>query len=35
VQRPAYGRGGTVRSTPATEVELADLLLGADSWTVA
>jgi hypothetical protein len=23
-----------VRSQPATEVELADLLLGADSWTV-
>jgi 2-oxoglutarate/2-oxoacid ferredoxin oxidoreductase subunit beta len=34
VQRHVYGRGGTVRSAPATEVELADLLLGADSWTV-
>jgi 2-oxoglutarate/2-oxoacid ferredoxin oxidoreductase subunit beta len=34
VQRPVFGRSGTVRSTPATEVELADLLLGADSWTV-
>ena len=34
VQRPVYGRGGSVRATPATEVELADLLLGADSWTV-
>jgi 2-oxoglutarate ferredoxin oxidoreductase subunit beta len=35
VQRPVYGRSGTVRPTSATEVELADLLLGADSWTVA
>ncbi|HEY4829980.1 MAG TPA: 2-oxoacid:ferredoxin oxidoreductase subunit beta, partial [Solirubrobacteraceae bacterium] len=34
VQRHVYGRGGAVRATPATEVELADLLLGADSWTV-
>jgi 2-oxoglutarate ferredoxin oxidoreductase subunit beta len=34
VQRHVYGRGGAVRSQPATEVELADLLLGADSWTV-
>jgi 2-oxoglutarate/2-oxoacid ferredoxin oxidoreductase subunit beta len=34
VQRPVFGRSRTVRTTPATEVELADLLLGADSWTV-
>jgi 2-oxoglutarate/2-oxoacid ferredoxin oxidoreductase subunit beta len=34
VQRPVYGRGGPVRTTPATEIELADLLLGSDSWTV-
>jgi 2-oxoglutarate ferredoxin oxidoreductase subunit beta len=34
VQRPVYGRSGAVRRTSATEVELADLLLGSDSWTV-
>jgi 2-oxoglutarate ferredoxin oxidoreductase subunit beta len=34
VQRPVYGRSGTVRRTSATEVELADLLVGSDSWTV-
>src|ERR1700761_3364526 len=34
VSRHVYGRGGAGRSEPATEVELADLLLGADSWTV-
>jgi 2-oxoglutarate ferredoxin oxidoreductase subunit beta len=34
VERHVYGRGGPVRTTPATDVELADLLLGADSWTV-
>jgi 2-oxoglutarate/2-oxoacid ferredoxin oxidoreductase subunit beta len=34
VQRQMYGRGGPVRTAPATEVELADLLLGSDSWTV-
>jgi 2-oxoglutarate/2-oxoacid ferredoxin oxidoreductase subunit beta len=34
VRRPVFGRNGTGRSEPATEVELADLLLGADSWTV-
>jgi len=34
VQRPVYGRGGTVRATPATDVELADLLVGSDSWTI-
>jgi 2-oxoglutarate/2-oxoacid ferredoxin oxidoreductase subunit beta len=35
VQRHVFGRNGGRRSEPATEVELADLLLGADSWTVA
>jgi 2-oxoglutarate ferredoxin oxidoreductase subunit beta len=34
VQRPAFGRHGSIRRTPATEVELADLLGGSDSWTV-
>ncbi|MBV9339241.1 MAG: 2-oxoacid:ferredoxin oxidoreductase subunit beta [Solirubrobacterales bacterium] len=34
VHRPVYGRGGTVRGTPATDVELADLLVGSDSWTI-
>ena len=34
VQRPVYGRGGAVRTEPATEDELADLLLGGDTWTV-
>ena len=34
VERHVYGRGGPARTTPATDDELADLLLGADSWTV-
>ena len=34
VQRHVFGRGGSMRRTPATEVELADLLVGTDSWTV-
>ena len=34
VQRPVFGRHGTVRTPPATDVELADLLVGTDSWTV-
>ena len=34
VERPVYGRSGPVRDEPATDVELSDLLLGADSWTV-
>jgi len=34
VQRHVFGRGGSVRSTPATDVELAELLVGTDSWTV-
>jgi 2-oxoglutarate ferredoxin oxidoreductase subunit beta len=34
VQRPVYGRHGAPRSAPATDVELADLLVGSDSWTV-
>ncbi len=35
VERHVYGRSGPVRTVSATDVELADLLLGADSWTVA
>jgi 2-oxoglutarate ferredoxin oxidoreductase subunit beta len=34
VQRPVFGRSSLVRETPATDIELSDLLLGADSWTV-
>jgi 2-oxoglutarate/2-oxoacid ferredoxin oxidoreductase subunit beta len=34
VERPVYGRGGTVSSGPASEQELADLLLSGDTWTV-
>ncbi|MBV9193170.1 MAG: 2-oxoacid:ferredoxin oxidoreductase subunit beta [Solirubrobacterales bacterium] len=34
VQRPVYGRSLPTRTAPATEVELAELLLGSDSWTV-
>ena len=35
VERPVYGRARPgPRRRPATDVELADLLLGADSWTV-
>ena len=34
VQRPVFRRSGRVRAMPATEVELADLLIGTDSWTV-
>ena len=34
VQRPVYGRTSAPRRGTATEVELADLLLGSDSWTV-
>jgi 2-oxoglutarate ferredoxin oxidoreductase subunit beta len=33
VERPVYGRHAT--SEPATEEQLSDLLLGADTWTVA
>jgi hypothetical protein len=29
-----YARHGAMRRTPATEVELADLLVGSDSWTI-
>ena len=35
VERPVYGRGGGVRPEPATEVELEELLLRGDTWTVA
>jgi len=34
VQRPVFGRQGSLRTAPATDVELADLLAGSDSWTV-
>jgi hypothetical protein len=34
VQRHVFGRGGAARRGTATEVELADLLVGSDSWTV-
>ena len=34
VQRPVFGRHGPRRTTPATDLELADLLVGSDSWTV-
>ncbi|MBV9593538.1 MAG: hypothetical protein JO147_07085 [Actinobacteria bacterium] len=34
VERPVYARSSLVRSSPATDVELADLLHGTDSWTV-
>ena len=34
VERHVYGRGRPDRTIPATDVELSDLLLGADSWTV-
>jgi 2-oxoglutarate ferredoxin oxidoreductase subunit beta len=34
VQRPVFGRGGIVRTSPASDIELADLLLGGDSWSV-
>jgi 2-oxoglutarate ferredoxin oxidoreductase subunit beta len=33
VQRPVYGRGPAVE--PATEEQLADLLTGGDTWTIA
>ena len=35
VDRPVYGRGGTVRPDPASESELEELLLRGDTWTVA
>ncbi len=35
VQRPVYGRGGEVSPEPASDAELAELLLGGDTWTVA
>jgi 2-oxoglutarate/2-oxoacid ferredoxin oxidoreductase subunit beta len=34
VKRPVFARNGSLRRTPATEPELADLLVGSDSWTV-
>jgi 2-oxoglutarate/2-oxoacid ferredoxin oxidoreductase subunit beta len=35
VERPVYGRSATVRTEPASDEELSELLLGADTWTVA
>jgi 2-oxoglutarate/2-oxoacid ferredoxin oxidoreductase subunit beta len=35
VERPVFGRGGVVRSEPASEAELGELLLAGDTWTVA
>jgi 2-oxoglutarate ferredoxin oxidoreductase subunit beta len=35
VSRPVYGRGGRVVRESASEEQLAELLTGADSWTVA
>ncbi len=35
VQRPVYGRGGRVAADTASEEQLAELLKGSDSWTVA
>jgi 2-oxoglutarate/2-oxoacid ferredoxin oxidoreductase subunit beta len=35
VQRQVYGRGGRVASDPASEDELAELLVSGDTWTVA
>jgi 2-oxoglutarate/2-oxoacid ferredoxin oxidoreductase subunit beta len=35
VQRPVYGRTGVVSPEPGGEDDLADLLAGADTWTVA
>ncbi len=34
VSRPVYGRGATVSAQPATSDELAELLLGSDTWTI-
>jgi hypothetical protein len=33
VQRPVFGQRGATK--PATEDQLADLLIAGDSWTVA
>lgn len=35
VERPVYGRGASAAAKPASEAQLEELLLGADSWTVA
>jgi len=35
VQRPVYGRSGRVAPDPASEDELAELLISGDTWTVA
>jgi 2-oxoglutarate/2-oxoacid ferredoxin oxidoreductase subunit beta len=35
VARPVFGRGGEVAADPASEAQLAELLLGGDTWTVA
>jgi 2-oxoglutarate ferredoxin oxidoreductase subunit beta len=35
VERPVFGRTGRVRPEPASEEELGELLLSADTWTVS
>jgi 2-oxoglutarate/2-oxoacid ferredoxin oxidoreductase subunit beta len=35
VERPVYGRGGVVSPEPGSEAELAELLAGGATWTVA
>jgi 2-oxoglutarate ferredoxin oxidoreductase subunit beta len=35
VQRPVFGRSGRVAPEPATEDQLAELLIAGDTWTVA
>jgi 2-oxoglutarate ferredoxin oxidoreductase subunit beta len=35
VERPVYGRGRRVADAPASDDQLAELLEGSDSWTVA
>ena len=35
VQRPVYGRAGNVSPEPATDADLAALLVAGDTWTVA
>src|SRR5581483_6303221 len=35
ISRPVYGRGGHVSAESASDEQLAELLTGADAWTVA
>ena len=34
VQRHVYGRAGVVSTEPASDQQLADLLVGGETWTV-